>query len=339
MGGLAKGPEDQAEEVPVKTTKWSGDPIAAPGMFSDIDIARYHELVDGKYVPLCDGTSVSSTALRTIFVDSPADYWDVAPLNPNRADQKGTEGLILGRGCHHLMLGQPNFAREFIIRPDTYVDDKTATEKPWNGNAHKCRGWLAAAKESGKTVLTSDMVERIKGMALSLGKHPLVRAGALNGLIERTMIFRDKETGLFVKVRPDAIPTDSGDYTDLKSAAEVGDGADRSLRERRYDMQGALIRWACRELGLPFSGFSNIFVQSKRPHSTDVVVYHDADLDEAEKDCRTALRVFAHCLKTKEWWGPVGTQRDARTAFFSEAFRERAKFRREFLQREIGSPL
>lgn len=320
----------------MKSIEWDGKPISAPGIYHGVPIANYHEIIEGKHVPLCAGHSISSTGLRTILTESPADYWDTSPLNPNRAATKENEAMILGRGCHHLMLGQPRFAAEFIIRPDTYTDPKTGTDKPWNGNAGECKTWVKAAALSGKTVLTSDMIERIKGMAVALGKHPFVRAGMLNGQIERTMVFRDKETGVFVKVRPDAIPTASGDFTDLKSAAGVGEDADRSIRERRYDCQGALIRWACRELGIPYSSFSNIFVQSKRPHSTDVIVYADQDLDEAEADCRAALKVFAHCLRSGEWFGPVGTQRDARTAYFSEQFRERTKFRREFLQREIG---
>lgn len=312
--------------------------IAAPGIFADISMQSYHEIVDGKYVPLCDGPSISSTGLRTIFTASPAHYWVKAPMNPDRLDESDKKSFVLGRAAHLLLVGQPHFAREFEIRPDEYIAT-TGETKPWNGNANWCKGWLKAQKNAGKTVLTTDMVEDIKGMALSLGKHPLVRAGILNGLIERSMIFRDKETGIWVKARPDAIPTDSGDYADIKTSAEVGDGADKSIRNFRYDMQGGLVRWACREIGRPFETFADVFVESSAPYCTDIVTIDKVDLEAGEHDCRTALRTFAHCLKTKEWFGPVGTQRDARTAYFSEAFRDRAKFRREFLQREIGAPL
>lgn len=318
----------------MKTIKWTGEVVAAPGMFSDIPLSTYHETVDGKYKALCAGPSISSSGLRTIFTDSPAHWWVKSPMNPNRVEQTDNKSLTLGRAAHHLLVGQPNFAREFIIRPDEIGG------KPWHGNRNECKAWLEAATQSGKTVLTAEMVDDIKGMAISLGKHPLVQAGILRGLIERSIVFRDKETGIWIRVRPDSIPTDSGDFADIKTSKEIGDGTDAAMRNYRYDMQATLVRWACREvLDVEFASFSDVFVESSAPYCVDVVTIASQDLDEAEADCRAALRTFAHCLKTGEWFGPVGTQRDARTAFFSESFRERAKFRREFLQREIGSPL
>lgn len=317
----------------MRKIKWNGEPITEAAMISDLPLSHYHEVVSRKYTPLCDSPSISSSGLRTLFSQSPAHYWLRAPLNAQREERAETKSLILGRAAHLLLVGQPHFAREFIVRPDDLGG------KPWHGNRLDCKAWLDAAAKSGKTTLTNEMVADIKGMAISLGKHPLVRAGILNGLIERSIVFRDKETGIWVKVRPDAIPTDSGDYADIKTAAEVGEGADKSMRNFRYDIQGALVRWACREVGLPFESFADVFVESSAPYCTDILTIASQDLDEGEADARAALRTFAHCLKTGEWFGPVGTQRDARTAFFSDQFRERAKFRREFLQREIGAPL
>jgi hypothetical protein len=259
-------------------------------------------------------------------------------MNPNRIERAETESLIVGRAAHHLLVGQPQFAKEFVIRPDTYPEKKTGEPKKWTMAADYCKQWAAAQEQTGRTILASEEVEKIKGMAISLGKHPLVQAGILRGLIERSIVFKDKATGIWVRTRPDSIPTDSGDYADIKTSKEIGEGTEAAMRNYRYDMQAALLRWACREVGLPFSSFADVFVESKPPHCVDIVTIDTRDLDEAESDCRTALKVFSHCLKTGEWFGPVGTQRDARTAFFSEQFRERTKFRREFLQREIGEP-
>lgn len=315
----------------MKKAMWDGSVISEPGMYADVGMEFYHEFVGGQYRALCNGPSISSSGLRTIFTESPAHWWVRSPMNPERKDEADSKSLILGRAAHALLVGMPTFSREFIIRPDELAG------KPWHGNRNDCKAWLDAAAKGGKTVLTGEMVDQIKGMAGSLGKHPLVQAGILRGLIERSIVFRDKDTGIWIRVRPDAIPTDSGDYADIKTSKEVGEQATESaMRNFRYDMQGALVRWACREVGLPFSSFADVFVEATAPHCVDIVTIDTHDLDEAEADCRTALKVFARCLKTGEWFGPVGTQRDARTAYFSEQFRERAKFRREFLQREIG---
>lgn len=318
--------------------EWDGRPIGKPGVYKSVPIHRYHELDDDKYVPLCVGYSTSSSELRTLIIKSPAHCWIASAKNPTRIEEEEKAGFTVGRAVHHLLLGQPQFAKEFVIRPATYPDKKTGEPKKWTMAADYCKQWSAAQEQTARTILSPDNVDDIKGMAISLGKHPLVVSGILRGRVERSMVFHDKDSGLWVRCRPDSIPTDSGDFADLKSSKSVGEFTDKSIRDYRYDCQGALIRMACRALGIEFSSFTLVFVESSPPYSTDVVQIATEDLDEAEQDCRVALRVMAQCLKTGDWFGPVGTQRDARTAYFSEQFRERAKFRREFLQREIGQP-
>lgn len=315
----------------MKSIDYDGKPISAPGMWAKVGLDRYHG-------NLCDGPSISSSGLRSIFLKSPAHYWDTSYLNPQRSDHEDDkESFVLGRAVHHLILGEPFFAKLFVIRPAEMADEEGEI-KPWHGGRNVCKKWLAEQEKTGRTVLIGEQVERIKGMALSLGKHPLIRAGVLNGLIERSLVFQDKETGVWVKARPDAIPTDSGDFGELKTARGIGDDADRAMRTYRYDMQASVMRMAARTvLNMDMSSFSLVFVESKRPYCVDVVQIDKVDIDEAEHDVRAALKVFAHCLKTKEWFGPTGSQRDARTAFFPEQMRERAKFRREFLGDEIRS--
>lgn len=298
--------------------------ISAPGLYSGIPMADYHG-------DLCVGPSISSSGLRTIFTESPAHYFDKSYLNPDRAEEEDKEAFVLGRAAHHLLLGEDDFSTLFIVRPDEAPDGRA-----WNGNNNTCKAWLAAQEKAGRTVLTPGQIEAIRGMARSLAKHPLIESGILNGQIEKSLVWKDRETGIWLKARPDAIPNDSGDVCDLKTTASNGFDIDNSASKLRYDMQAALTKWGLKQVcGIELSSFSFAFVLKKRPHCCDILTLHGADVEQAERDLRTALRVFARCIETGDWFGPSGTQSDARFLAFSQRVRENAEFRRDFLEREI----
>jgi hypothetical protein len=162
--------------------RWNGEPIDKPGLYAGIDMAAYHD-------QLTVEPSISSSGLRTLLGQSPAHYFVDSYLNPEREDAKESEALIFGRGAHHLLLGEADFAKHFVVRPEELND------KPWQGNRTDCKDWLKAAAADHLTVLLPAQIKAIRGMARSLSEHPLVQHGILNGLIEHSMVWRDEETG------------------------------------------------------------------------------------------------------------------------------------------------
>lgn len=302
--------------------------IDRPGVYAGITLDRYHS------ADLCDGPSASSSGLRKLFCESPAHYWCESPYNDHRIPPRDSEAMLLGRGAHHLLLGEDDFSTLYIMRPESAPDGR-----PWNGNNNTCKQWLRKQAEAGRTVLTSTQVEAIRGMARSLAADPLVQAGILNGDIEQTLVWRDKKTGIWLKARPDSVPNDSGDFCDLKTTSTWGEDLDWEIyKHRRYDMQAALVKWAAKEArGIELKDFSLVFVGSRPPHCVEVVTLHSADIEEAEADLRVAVDTFAHCLATGHWFGPSGTQSDCRYAHKPDKLRENHKFRREFLEREIAA--
>lgn len=278
------------------------------------------------------GPSISSSGLRTIFKRSPAHFYCDWSGNPEREPEKESEALILGRAAHHLLLGEDAFSTLFIQRPEFIAG------ADWQGNRKVCRAWLEDQARAGRTVLLPSDIKTIRGMARSLAQNDLIQAGILNGQVEHSIIFKDRKTGVFLKSRPDVIPTDSGDFAELKTSSHFGDELDREIAKYRYDMQAALVGMACQQvLKRPMQSFSFVFVESKPPYSVEIVTLKSDDIAEAEKDLRVAIDVFAHCLKTGDWFGPGGSQRDARFVHMPPWVRENAEFRRDVLTREIVS--
>lgn len=272
--------------------QWDGKTISKPGCIAGLPISIYH----GQPT---DGPSISSSGLRTIWSESPAHYWCRSPLNPDRIPAEDKPHFALGRVAHTLLLeGREGLARDYVMRPDEFPDYRTKD----------ARAWRDAQILAGKTIITDDDLKKVEGMARSLGAHPLVKAGILNGAVERSLIWKDQETGIWLKARPDVIPTASGDFSDLKTTPSVAyDALERSLAAYAYHVQGALVAMASEAvLGVKMQSFTLVWVEKEPPFCVRVTTLDDADLQRGALQVRAALRTFARCLQTGEWPGPGG---------------------------------
>ena len=274
---------------------WDGLPISEPGLYASVDMATYHR-------QLTVTPSISSSGLRTIWNKSAAHFYDDSYLNPNPPEQPERPHFSIGRAAHHLLLlGRKGFDEEFVCRPEQWSDWRTK----------ESREWKAEMLAAGKTIVTLNELELISGMAASLGRDPLVRAGLLDGLVERTIVYRDSETGMFCKSRPDNIPADAI-FSDLKTCEGVDDDSiQRSISTYGYNQQASMVRTAARNaLGIEMIDFALVFVEKSRPFCTRVVTLRPEDLDRGEAQNRVALHAFAAGVRTGIWPGP-GAESDA----------------------------
>lgn len=270
--------------------------ITEAGVY-DLTMERYHGQP-------CAGPSVSSSGLRTIWSASPAHYYLDSSLNPDREPPGEKAHFSLGRAAHHLLfLGQKGFAEEFVVRPEQWSD--------WRSK--EARLWKEAAFADGKTVLTDADLAAITGMARSLAAHPLVKAGILDGAVERSLLWQDPDSGVWLKSRPDVIPNDSGDVADLKTTVSVATEAlRRTIADYHYAMQGALVGMGFEAvLQRQMQSFSLVFVEKTPPYCCRVVTLRPSDLERGERQVRAAAAIFADCCTREEWPGPGGTQQDA----------------------------
>lgn len=273
-----------------------GQKITEPGVY-DLSMDRYH-------ADICDSPSISSSGLRTIWSQSPAHYWYDSPYNPNRPEPKERPHFSTGKAAHHLLyLGRKGFDAEFVVRPEKWKDWRTNDAKEWKAEQLK----------AGLTIITDGELEAITGMARSLGAHPLVKAGILDGAVERSLIFKDAKTGAWLKSRPDNIPASSGLFADLKTTESVSDESlARSLGSFGYHMQGALVGMAAEAvLGTQMEEFALVWVEKAPPHCARVTVLTGADLERGHLQLRRSIDQFAECVATGVWPGPGGDRTDA----------------------------
>jgi len=279
--------------------KWNGKPISKPGWYSGISIGRYHS------AGICVGPAVSSSNLRTCWSKSPAHMYAQWAENPKAEPRDETRAMLLGSASHHLLLGEEHFKLKFVAQPPTYRDKVTAAEKAWHNGAAFCKAWVEKQNAAGRAVVTVNDLQTIVSMARSLSLEPLINDGLLRGNVECSGFFKDQETGLWVKVRPDVIPTASGEFVDLKTAADVTTPALQStIRSYGYHQQGALIWEACDALEQPFTQFILAFIETAAPYCSRLVPLTDDDLSRGRQQNRAMLRKIASCMTAAHFPGP-----------------------------------
>ncbi|AZO29316.1 PD-(D/E)XK nuclease-like domain-containing protein [Mesorhizobium sp. M1B.F.Ca.ET.045.04.1.1] len=295
-----------------------GTKITEPGAYANMPMSVYH----GQPT---EGPSISSSGLRTIFNQSLAHYWDTSPLNPDREETKDSEAMILGRAAHHLLLGEADFNKFFVLRPEEAPDGRA-----WNGNNLSCKRWLAEREIEGLTVLKPEQLEYIKGMSKTLAAEPPIRGGILNGMVELSLFWQDPETGIWLKSRPDAVPNDN-DAADLKCVSDVSDdGISRALGERGYHQQAGLVNEAMQMVfGRPLENFFLVYVEQKRPNCVRIDAVDPNEIAAGHAENHAALRLFKRALDTGYWPGPKNLQGDG-------GFIRRTKWSREQAERRIA---
>lgn len=279
---------------------WDGLPVSVPGAIAGLAIEKYHG-------DICNAPSISSTGLRRIRQQSPAHFFAGSYLNPEREPEAPKDHFNLGQAAHMLFLGEEGFADTFVLRPDEYPDRKTGEMKPWHSGATYCKDWSVQAAADGKRVLTSEQLRQIRGMSRALAEcGPVIDGGILNGLIETSLVWKDAETGVWLKARPDVIPTDGAYIADLKTTQDAHPSSlPKTIASYGYHVQLALIGEGMREtLGIEVpdaGGYSLVFVETGAPHGVSIVEVDHEDIAWGRREVRAAVRLFADCLEKGRW--------------------------------------
>jgi hypothetical protein len=268
--------------------KWAGGIIDQPGIYEGLPIDRYHGQP-------CAGPSVSSSGLRTIDAESPLHFWARSSLNPNRLPEEEKDHLALGKAAHHLFTGEGDFWRHYVIRPDKWADWRTG----------ESRAWREAQRAAGLTVLVDKQMDQIKGMAASLAAHPTIRAGLLNGEAERSIIWQDEKTGVWLKSRPDILPVDSDMVVDLKTCSSADPlSVRRSIADYGYHMQLALAFEGMKAVtGREMRDHVLVFIETAPPYAVNIKPIDPVDIEDGRRQVRRAIDTFARCVETGEWPG------------------------------------
>ena len=272
----------------ILTTIKDGQKITEPGAYR-MSMSHYH-------TDNCPGPSISSSGLRTIENECPFQYWAFSYLNPDRFEQPPKTHFSFGRAAHTLLLGDEEFKRLYAVRPSKWDSWRTADAKAWRDDQ------IAMERD----VLTHEDMEKLNRMASMMVDHPLIMGyNLLEGILEASLVWQDRETGIWLKSRPDVIPEFDGTISDYKTTSDASPHfCQRTIAKFGYHIQMALCAEGMKEvMGREASNFLLVFQQSTAPfHVTPVEVSQEA-IYWGKCQIRRSLNTFAECMESGHWPG------------------------------------
>lgn len=260
--------------------------ITEPGIY-EIPIADYH----GREV--CDSPSISASGLKRIL-KCPLKYWHESPLNPDRVSVYKRE-FEFGKAAHDLVLDGVGWPDRYHILPDGF--SRAASKKLAAEIAE-----ADAAIDAGKVILSAKDAIAVQAMAATMKRHPIYAALA-HGKPEQTLVWRDKETGVWLRCRSDFLPTtliDIPDYKTTKSAHP--DDFARDIDVYGYHQQAAHYLDGIEAItGTRPNSFYFIAQEKEPPYIVQPIGIDDETIEWGRRLNRKAIKIFAECLSKNHW--------------------------------------
>lgn len=264
--------------------------IDKPGVYDGISNADYH-------AQLTPTPSISSSMAVTLMEDCPRKLWHGCYLNPDFEREEKTT-FDLGTAGHLALLEPDDWALRTVII-EGFDDYKKAAAKDARDEAYA----------AGKTPLLTKYVEQIMGLRSAVLADPVAGPAFAHGPSEQTIVSRDKQTGTFLKCRPDKRADDWSWIADLKCTTSANP---RDLRTKAFNsawfqrvswyldvVQGAT--------GTRPAEYFFIVAEVKPPHLVTVCRFKPKLGDDpgavawGSRMNRKAIDLFAECVAANNW--------------------------------------
>lgn len=288
--------------------RWTGDLITEPGAYRGVPNERYHG------AEICSSASISGTGLKVLSGDksqrrkgqTPRHFFETSFLNPNRKPKKETDALRVGRAFHDALLLPDEFADRYHRLPEGF--SRAASKK--------FADEIAAADEAiadGLACLSVIECALIDEMVAALRADALVAPLISEGEAEVTLAWKDEETGVWLRARPDWIRPSLDVGLNFKSDADASfDGFSRSIAKFGYAQGAALELDGCLAV---FGAAPTTYLHPviEKPSlatfepgdylATAVWELPAEDIERGRWLNRQAIRLFADCLAADKWHG------------------------------------
>ena len=267
--------------------------ITAPGAYSNIGNDVYHRDPD-----LCSGPSISATGLKTLLNKSPRHYWFDSPLNPDRPPEKDKPHFNVGKAAHDVLLLSERWPESYFVLPEDFNPRASKEQAAWHAERD-------AAREAGKCILKHEEAQAVMAMAESLRANAFAAAALVNGESEVTLAWQDKETGVWLRARPDFLPAKRQIIPDVKTAADGSPKAFmRAIGNFGYAQSAALYMDGIRIIfGQSPKNWLHIVLEKEPPHVVSLYELPAEDIQRGRWLNRKAIRLFAECLSADKWPG------------------------------------
>lgn len=253
--------------------------------------AGVHQGVDfPTYLAQCaPGPVVQATDLRRLHERCPAWAFARWSGNPAKVEDGDSDATAFGKAAHaYLIEGATVFHARYAVKP-AGLNLSTKVGIAWK------------AEHEGRERIDAEDYDAIQAMARMIAAHSMARLALRDGLPEATAVVQDKETGLWMKCRPDYLTTRLA--VNLKTTADNGaDAFARQAWSLGYHIGAAMTSDILAALGRPVP-YAFLCVEKSAPYIPAVRALSDRFLLAGRLIYRRALRRWADCLSSNRWPG------------------------------------
>lgn len=248
------------------------------GFYADLSSANYHAI------------DAASSHRLGLLKKSPA-HLKHEINNPTPP----SDAMKLGEAIHYAILEPNNFVKEYVVAPK--VDGRTK-----EGKAARAEFELA---NKGKRIIGIDDYATCMAMADSCHRHSVANAIIKSATAtEVSGFFVDDETGIFCKLRADAICENHDTIFDIKSTlcASPAD-FEKSIFNFGYHRQAAWYLDGCAKLGKKLSNYAIIAIEKSAPFCLAVYRLKDEAIELGRDENRKLLKLYSECKNSNKWQG------------------------------------
>lgn len=262
----------------------TAEQLHEPTLFEQDQAVKELGLSDESNESYHSSAGISFSGLKN-FAKTPAHF-----LVLRNEEKEETASQRLGTLAHMAILEPERFSKSVAI-----VDGhrgKTSVKEA-----------IAEAEMAGKYVCKPDEYSDALRMADGVLNHKFARELLKGGVAEQSLRWRDAETGILMKCRPDYLRTSDGIVVDLKTFENLTDDRiQKQILKMKYHWQSAFYLGGVNQyLGLKDNRmFAHIFIDTV-VHKCRVVILDDASLEKADSEIRPLVQSYAHFLKLNEW--------------------------------------
>lgn len=249
-----------------------------------------------------DTSRVSKSGLDLVN-RSPAHYWE-RYLNPNPAPRQEKEWQKTGGALGCAVLEPDEFPLRYVVFDDTEICKEIGGKRPRTTVKYEEWHKLEIPKYAGKIILEPEYYTQLITMRDKVRAHPACKTILANGVSERTFYFKDPETGVACRIRPDWLADRIGYLADVKTTENASPEAfGRSAHKFRYHVQDPFYTDGMRENGFVSKGFLFICVEKEPPYNVAVYFVPPEVEKIGRAEYKANLYTFAACTNSNKWPG------------------------------------
>lgn len=269
------------------------------------------------------------------LMQSPKHYY---ARNIQGEKKEPTSSMKFGRLVHLAILQTEMFSERMVLEPK--FDKRTKIGK------EGFHDWSESLKP-GDIPVQEDDFEKLTKMMNSWKEHPLSKTFEDSCLAEHVLFWRDKETGVICKMKPDLVTVKEikhkditipkGLCIDLKSTTDArASEFIRSIFNYTYDIQAAWYLEGLKEAGIG-DGESYLWlaVEKDPPYEIDCHTMESHYFSEAMELNKLMRQRYKKCKELSSW---PGYQKNVKSLHFASYMVEQRERAIEQIKFEMGTP-